>query len=113
MPTTIIDFTLGRSEKGTLNVTTNPPTMIGGWTLECQMTKRQGGATALVIKSMASGYYGVSGMDMVNSGQGNYTVGFFPAEVSGKDPGAYSYNISRTDSGYQTTLVFGSRLMDF
>ena len=112
MPT-IIDFTLGRSEKGTLVATTNPPTPIGGWSLAFQMTKRQGGTTAIISKSMASGYYGVSGMSVVDSGAGTYNVQFFPAEVSGKDPGAYAYNVSRTDSGYQTTLVFGSRLMDW
>lgn len=112
MPT-IIDFTLARSERGSMTVSTNPPTAIGGWSLQYTQTLYHGGLTALVTKSMASGFYNTSGMTILNSGQGIYSVNLFPAEVSGLDPAAYAYGISRTDSGYQTELVKGFRLQDY
>lgn len=109
----LIDFTLARSAKGTITMSVDPPTAIGGWTLQFQMTKRPGSTSGLVTKSMASGYYNVSGMNITNSGQGVMSINFFPGEVSGMDLGIYAYQIQRLDSGFQTNLTAGWRLMDY
>lgn len=107
-----VDFTLSRVEVGTLDIPLEPPTAVGGWTIEYQMWRRQGATgTPLSLKSIASGYDAVSGITMINSGQGMFRVSLAPADVSGMSPGNYYYQIIRTDSGQQTLLTQGYRMM--
>jgi len=108
MPVTS-DFRLDLSSDGVVTLQLAPPNAIGGWSLQFILSKAFGG-TAQVTKSMASGYYNVSGMNIVNSGQGILSITFHPAEVSGLDQGNYAYQISRLDSGYQSDLADGFRI---
>ena len=106
------DFVLFSAENGIVTVAMTPPTPIGGWTLQFTMTHRPNG-TPIIVKSMASGYYGTSGMNIVNSGQGIMSIALYPSEVSGLDPSTYAWNVYRLDSGFATDIAQGYRLMSF
>ena len=108
MPT-IQDFVLSY-ENGNITLGLNPPVPIGGMTLQFSMYKRYG-TISLVTKSMSSGYYNVSGMNVLNSGQGILQIQLNPQEVSGFDQGAYFYQVKRTDSGSATIMAEGYRLL--
>ena len=56
---------------------------------------------------MSSGFYGTSGMNLVNSGNGQMSVQITSADFSGKNYGNYAYEISRVDSGFSTDLTQG------
>lgn len=104
------DFQLYKYEDGTLVVALENPEPIGGWSVRFQLCKRQadlGGVSGLVLKSMAAGFYGVSGMTIVNSGAGELSVALYSQDFSGLDAGNYPYQIARTDSGQRTILTEG------
>ena len=91
-----------------------PATAIGGWGLECVVWERWLANSGLIQKSCASGFGGsgnLSGITVTSSGTGQFTIYFNPQDTSGVDPGAYVYQISRTDSGYVTPLVQGNFLL--
>ena len=101
------DFTLGKFEDGIVVLELTPPIPIGGMSLEFTLAKRIG-ATPLLTKSAASGFGGgVSGMTILNSGQGLLSISFQSQEMSGLDIGAYACRIARTDSGSFTVLWRG------
>ena len=106
------DFSLMRFENGILSVAMTPPTAIGGWNIQFIQTFRPGGEP-FIIKSMSSGYYGVSGMTIINSGQGIMAISLLPIEMSGHDPGAYAWRVTRQDSGYVTDIAQGHRLAPY
>jgi hypothetical protein len=56
---------------------------------------------------MASGYYGVSGMNIVNSGQGQFRITLDAVDTSGFVAGNYAYEIRRLNSGNITSLTQG------
>lgn len=101
------DFSLHKREDADITVPLVPETAIGGWTVEAQFSKRFGSSSGLITKSMASGYYGVSGMDIVNSGQGQFQFSLRSNDTSGLDAGIYAYTIRRLDSGFVTDLTQG------
>lgn len=103
------NFTLALAENGNATLGLQPPTNIGGWSLHFQMCKRQGGE-AIINKYLASGFSGVSGMTIINSGQGVMRIDFNPLEVSGQIPGNYYYCVDRTTSGFYTRVIEGLRL---
>ena len=111
-----LDFTLARREDGTLAINMTPPTNIAGWSLQFTQRRRfqsiSGNVSGLIVKSAASGYGGgVSGITITSSGEGRFTVALFRTDLSGDwDPGTYSYDVQRMDSGSQTVLVHGFRL---
>lgn len=103
------NFSLPLYENGTIVIGLTPATAIGGWDIRFQMMKAQGG-TSLLTKYVSSGFTSyVSGMTIINSGEGRIGLRFYPAEVSGLDPGNYFYRIDRTQSGFSTGLVEGIR----
>ena len=104
--TVYANFVSAVYEDGLLVISMTPEEPVGGWTLQTVVTKRFGG-TPLVSRYMASGYYGVSGMNIVNSGQGIFSVTLNSSDFSGKDPGNYAFQITRTDSGSRTNLTDG------
>lgn len=89
-----------------------PPTPIGGWSLQYIQSFRPDG-DPFIVKNMASGYYGVSGMSIINSGAGIMQVQLGPPEMSGYDPGAYFWRITRLDSGFVTDIGQGYRLVSY
>lgn len=97
---------------GILTVELAPPQSIVGWSLKFEMSKRLGG-TSIVQKYAASGFNNVSGINVVNASQGIMNIQLRKSEVSGLDPGAYSFKVTRTDSGSATELVEGYRVMSF
>lgn len=109
----IADFTLPLQNNGILTVPMTPPTAVGGWSLTFVMNRNYGMplTSGLVTKSCASGYgNGVSGITVINSGQGIVQVAFNPAEVSGLPFGNYACRMERTDPGLETTIYEGFRL---
>lgn len=110
-----VDFQLNLPEAGTLAFSLLEPTPVGGWSIQFTLWRRFGmpQSSGLVTKSVASGFNNVSGINITNSGTGALNVSFFPGEVSGLNPGAYAYQIARTDSGFQTELSKGFRLADW
>lgn len=106
-----MDFSLSALEDGTLTVSLVPPIPIGGFSMEYLETSRFGGLSGIVQKYMASGYYGVSGMNIVNSGLGVFSVQMNSSDCSGFDFGNHAYLIQRTDPGARTVFVEGYRLI--
>lgn len=102
----IVDFSIARYEDAIINMSIVPPTPIGGWSIQFDMMHRFGGE-GFTVKSMASGMYGVSGMNIVNSGQGVMQIRMNAVNTSGRDYGEYAFAITRTDSGFRTVLTEG------
>lgn len=93
---------------GLLTIGLQPPTAIGGWAIDCKVTKRFGGESGLIQKSCASGYgNGASGITVTNSGQGIFAVRVNEGNTSGLDPGTYAILAKRTNSGFVTPLTQG------
>ena len=103
----IVDFPLDRFEDGTLYVNLVPPVAVGGQSLTFQVAKRFGSSAPFVTRSMSSGFYGTSGMNIVVSGNGQISVQLQAGDFSGQNYGNYAYEISRVDSGFQTDLTQG------
>lgn len=93
---------------GVLTIGLQPPTAIGGWSIDFKMTKRFRGESGLIQKYCASGYgNGASGITVTNSGQGIFAVRVNEGNTSGLDPGTYAIQAKRTDSGFATSLTQG------
>lgn len=103
------DFILNKAEDGTLTINLAPQQAVGGWTVQFTLMKRFNG-DPILTKSCASGFINVSGINVVNSGTGSFTVRFNPAEFSGNVEGNYAFLLQRTDSGFATILAEGYRL---
>lgn len=106
-----VSFSLARYEDGTLTVGLAPPTAVGGWNVQFQVTKFFGGVSGLITKSVASGYSVVSGVTVVNSGKGVFSVKIGTQDTSGLDPGTYAMQFQRLDSGFRTVLSEGFFLL--
>ncbi len=102
-----INFSLIRGEDAILNVNLNPPTPIGGWNLQFRVNKRFGSCSGLIFKNSASGFNGVSGITITNSGQGMFQIGINSVDTSGFQFGNYSFSTTRLDSGNVTVLNTG------
>ena len=103
-----MDWSISRLEDAVLEINLTPPVAIGGWNIHTRIQKRFGDvASGILDKWMASGYYGTSGMNIVNSGQGIFNVAINSVETSGLDFGNYCYNVVRLDSGNRSVLVEG------
>ena len=108
---TLLDFALGQREDGTLVFSMIPPTNIENWTIQYTEMHRFGGISGLVIKSTASGYNGVSGINITNPTQGIMNISIASIDSSGRDYGCYAFSIQRLDSGAVTILSEGYRLI--
>lgn len=107
MPT-YADFTLGIYEDGNITMGLQPPGPIGGKSIEFAMMKRPGGS-GIVLKSCASGFVNVSGINILNSGTGIISINLFQSEISGQEAGNYFYQIRETTSGHRTVISEGFR----
>lgn len=103
------DFVWTKWDDGTLVVEMADPIPVGGLSIEFKTQRRFGDdfASGYVTKSMASGFYGVSGMNIVNSGEGKFNVAIAGVDTSGMDCGEYAFKIARTDSGSRTSYTEG------
>lgn len=102
-----IDFSLVRGEDAVLSMAMTPAEPVGGWTMQFQVGKRFGWSSGLITKSCASGFNGVSGMAVTNSGNGNVRITINRADTSGLEQANYAYQLARLDSGYATVTTEG------
>jgi hypothetical protein len=106
------DFSLYSKEDAVITESLAPPVAIGGWSVEFRMQRYFGDfQSGGLLKSCSSGYYGVSGIAIANSGQGVFTITLNSADTSGLPFGNYAYTIERTDPGQKTTLSLGYALI--
>lgn len=120
------DFTTVAHADGSLTVTNTPPGAMGNQTIRYREFVYFGGGnpvipisgqsfsgylpTNLIEKWMGSGTGGgASGITMLDSGTGRFRISLPAAEISGRDIGAYAYEVERVDSGYVTMLARGYR----
>lgn len=103
----IVHFSLCRFEDGILTVPLNPPNPIGGWNISFDVYTHPGGETPLITKSCASGFSGVSGITVTNSGQGEFRITIDSVDTSGLELTNYAYYIQHLNSGVRTVLTEG------
>lgn len=100
------DFPLFSKEDCAVTVSLAPPTSIAGWAIEFSMQRYFGPTqSGSLLKSCASGYSGVSGIIVTNSGQGVISIDIDSRDTSGLPFGNYAYNVTRTDQ--RTVLSIG------
>lgn len=105
---TFTEANLVVTSDGLLNIELQPPTAIGGWSIQFQVSDRFDSMSGSIIKSCASGYGGgQSGITVTNSGQGQFQTRIYAGETSGWNPGLYAMAATRTDSGFVTPLSKG------
>ncbi len=110
----ISNFSIYPNSDATIQCTLVPVTSIGGWGITFQVTNRPGGISGLITSSTNSGYIGnVSGMTIVNSGQGIFSVRVSGGSMSGWNFGDYFYQFNRTGSGVSTLLSEGYILYSY
>jgi len=89
-------------------ITLTPPQPIGNMDLQFQVCKRAGGGSMpLITKSCVSGFYGTSGMNILNSGQGEVSVEINATDTSGLDFGNLWYNFGNVQSGSMSSFTVG------
>lgn len=93
------NFSWIKFQDGTLTMQLEPPVPVTGRSVAFALYKRFGGVVPLIQKYMASGYYGVSGMNIAASGLGLVNISINSLDTSGLDPGNYAGTIQFTDSG--------------
>lgn len=101
------DFAVSRYVDVTVVIDVRPPIPVGGLDLRMTVSDRFGSDSPRFVKSMSSGFYGVSGLSIVNSGQGIISARIRSVDTSGLDYGAYAYEVKRWDSGNVTDLTQG------
>lgn len=106
-----MDFSMAPREDGTLAVSMTPPVGISGWSLQFLLQKNFGGISGLIVKSAASGFNNVSGINILDGVQGQFNVKINSVDTSGFSSQNYAYTIARLDSGFVTTLVEGYLLL--
>ena len=101
------DFRIDRGNDQTLVIELKPPVPIGGENIRFTLADRFGSVSPRLVKSMSSGFYGVSGLNIVNSGQGILNVALWAVDTSGMPFGNYAFELRRWDSGSVTDLTQG------
>lgn len=104
MSCTPLVIKLSPGQDANLVIPLTPPAPVGGEPYVFIMTKRFGGGSGLITASVNSGYIGVSGMTIINSGQGIFQISFPGLNTSGLDYGNYAGALYRTKSGYFTPV---------
>mgnify|MGYP001597783148 CR=1 FL=1 len=108
----IADFKLDAGTDGILTINMSPPVNIQNWNIQFRATNRLGGVSGLIIKSCASGFNNVSGINVVNAGAGIFDVDIRAQDTSGFNQGAYAHIVQRLDSGLVNDLVKGYLLLE-
>ena len=96
-----------RATDATVTVAIDPPVLISGFALQFQVMHRFGGISGLINKYAASGFNNVSGINVTNAANGQFTVSIGATDTSGLDYGNFAYRALRTTSGSQTVLSEG------
>ena len=103
----IADFSIARNQDFTLPINLEPATNVSGWAVQFLAQNHFGGVSGYMLKSAASGFNNVSGVNCVDGVQGRFTVKVFAQETSGLAFGNIAYSFNRMDSGFHTPLVLG------
>lgn len=105
----ISDYGIVKYEDGVLTVNLTPPVAVGGWAMAWTLQKRFGHTgNPIAVNYLSSGFNGVSGITVTNSGQGTIQIQLPPQSVmSGRDFGNYANELRRVDSGFNTSLTQG------
>ena len=108
----LVDFPWAKYDDGTLVIQMSPPTAVGGWDVRFRVTKRFGATSGVMPdKFSASGYTGVSGVTVAESGIGVFQIALGSTDTSGLPYGAYACQFARTTSGSYTTLEEGYMIL--
>ncbi len=108
----LADFVVSRGTDLTIGIGIEPPVPVGGWEARFQVTKRFDESSGLITKSIASGFNAASGITLVNSGQGVFSVSLAANDTSGRPYGNYAYTFDRLSSGNVTRIVEGYILLN-
>lgn len=103
----IVNITISRYEDAVLTIGLEPPTPVGGHTIQFQTLRAFGGVSGLINKYVASGLNNQSGINITNSGQGIFNVRINELDTSGWNYGNYAYQVKRLDSGFATVYTEG------
>jgi hypothetical protein len=104
---TNIQYYLSQFSDGMLTIGMAPPQPIGGWSIRLEVLNAFGGMSGLIQKYCASGYNGVSGITVVNSGEGIMQVQFNSPDTSGMNYGNYPIVVEALQSGGRTPICEG------
>ena len=107
-------FIMPERQTATIQISLSPALPISGWTIQWDLMYRFKSPNPIVSKYLASGYTnGESGCTLVDGSQGSFDVHLYPAEISGIAQGTMilCYQSYRIDSGYQTPINGGFRIM--
>lgn len=107
----ISDFSIARFEDGILTINLAPAVAIGGWDLRLQISNRLGSTSGLLFAYVGSGMNNQSGLNILNSGQGQLAATIPGSNFSGQDFKNYAYTLTRTTSGFNTCLAEGYLVM--
>lgn len=102
----LVDYRITRLEDNTLTLSLTTQAAIGGMEIEFSVAKHFGGEP-FIKKSMSSGFYGVSGLSIVNSGNGTMRASMYDSEFSGRGDGNYAVMWRRLDSGHRKVINAG------
>ncbi len=105
------DFPIVQQEDMRVSLNMNPPVPIGQWTIQFQVQRRFGGISGIMFASVASGFNGMSGITIIDSGQGQMVVTIPSVVTSGMNPGPKAFAGNRIDSGFHTCIVEGFLLL--
>lgn len=104
----LVDFAWAKYNDGVLVIQMSPPVAVGGWDVRFRVMKRFGATSGVMPdKYASSGYSNVSGVAVVNSGQGIFQLSLNSTDTSGLEWGNYACVFDRTTSGSFTTLEEG------
>lgn len=108
------NLTITQWDDNVVGIQITPPTNIGTYDFRWTMRYRFNGETALIQKyssSLSGTGGGQSGITVTSSGNGLLTVAISSYDTSGLRPGAYAYDLARTNSGSYADLVHGYVLL--
>lgn len=111
MSAVIVDFSLSRNADESAVIVMNPPVPIGGWDIRFVVGRRFSSTDPVILKSVASGFNGASGITVTNSGQGIFTVSLNSIDSSGLAYGNYAYEAARYSSGNRNPITQGYILL--
>ncbi len=101
------DYTFGRGETFALVISLQSPSPIGGWPISWDLHHRFGGISGLIHKECNSGFSGVSGITVTNSGNGVFSVLINAPDTSGFQSKNYASQATRNLSGAVSILHQG------
>jgi hypothetical protein len=101
------DFPISRHSDVTVVIDLRPPAPVGGLDVRMTVADSFGSTSGRFVKYMNSGFYGVSGLTIVNSGAGVIAATIRAVDTSGLDWGNYAYEVKRFESGTETPWTQG------